>query len=675
MLYSIPVADLAEFNALPQKSADKVRRLLQLFRQAAGLLDGGMSQSRALQAVSKKAEGQAYGTLKRYFPVYRKSGNWRDLLDDRFEAAAGVNRDFQAWCQKLALDNKRKTLPAWRAALRQLAAGDRIPGLGTWQECWRKENPGTPLPEACPYSVDGTQPKRLSQTSFYRFSKVTKTVKAISQMGSAAGRGELAKLIGFDTSSLMPFELLTFDDVRPDYRILDPLTGQVVELWLLVAMDVATRTVVSFACLPRRMRPDGTHGGITRRDMQHLIVGILRRFGIPRNYPMTLLVENASAAITSGFEAALHEASGGKINVRRTPMLAGNPWQDGWGEEGKGNPRAKGWIESAFNLMHNEGANIRGQIGADYSKKSQSIEPAARYTENLIKRASGVLSLTERRAYGLPFEDLQQARHDCQEIWDRMNFRRVHSLTGFDLLTEWRWAGQPTWNAWAEAPKGLPPEAWQQIQTRKLPESPWMRLDRLAAGLEFDALAASAVPALMLDQTSCLYHGGGILGFKVAGKAWRFDVADFRLEEGATLTAWYDSLRMEDGIHLTNGRGQFIGHAMQTVRLGVNDREALLAATKRKQQAFSAQLEDFRQITLTEEVLTARLTDAQANLDTVDMARAALPAPAENPDETAATRITRATTAKAAASKPLGSNIFGNARRKRGGLATPEIES
>ena len=669
MQFLVPVSDLPDLNALPSALANKIRTLLKLFKRVHELMAGGMSQRQALETVACKAAGLTYGSLKRHWPAYRDSGGeWRVLLDDRFETAPRMNRELQEWAQNLALANKRKMLPAWRDGVRQLPEGKRIPGLGTWQECWRRENPGELLPEACPYSVDGVQPKRLSKSSFYRLCKVPKAVRALATMGSAAARAELAGLISFDTSALLPLEVITFDDVRADFRVLDPLTGTVVELWLLVAMDVATRTILSFATRPRRLRttgPDaGTHEGITRRDMQHLIVGILRKFGIPRGYPMTLLVENASAAITEGFEAALHEASGGKILVRRTPMLSGNPWQDGWAEEGKGNPRAKGWLESAFNLFHNEGASIRGHIGADYSKKSQSIEPAARWTEKLVKRASGLLSLTDRRVEGLPFEDLQQARHDCQLIFDRMNLRRSHSLLGFDLLTEWRWTGQPTWNAWAAMPN-LPIEAMAQIETRQIPESPWMRLERLAAGLVFDSLPESAVPALMLDQTACTYHGGGFLSFKLAGKAWRFDVLDLRIPEGSAVTAWYDLHNMEAGVHLTNGRGQFIGHAAQTRRMGVNDREEIIDATKRLQQAYGRTLADFQQVALTEDVLTARLRDAQTNLETQDLARAALPAPLPGTTESAASKVTKAEAKKAAAAQPLDPNTFGRALLSR----------
>ena len=203
MQFIIPVSDLPDLNALPSALANKIRTLLKLFKRAHGLMAGGMSQRQALETVACKAAGLTYGSLKRHWPAYRDSGGeWRVLLDDRFETAPQVNRDLLEWAQHLATENKRKMLPAWRAGVRQLAEGKRIPGLGTWQECWRRENPGELLPEACPYSVDGVQPKRLSKSSFYRLCKVPKAVRALATMGSAAARAELAGLISFDTSAL-----------------------------------------------------------------------------------------------------------------------------------------------------------------------------------------------------------------------------------------------------------------------------------------------------------------------------------------------------------------------------------------------------------------------------------------------------------------------------------------
>jgi len=640
MTYTIPPCDADEFHALTDGARGKVRLLLGGLQRLEELTAEGMSLAKALQAVGKGGGNLSRGSLKRHWGAWRKSkGNWRVLLDGRYESGAGVDRQFKAWAQGLVLANKRKALPAWRQAMRDLVAGERIPGLGTWQECWRRENPGEVLPVSCPYSEIGRQPKRLSQTSFRMLSKMPKEVRALGKSGSAAARMELSKLVGFDTTLLQPLELIAFDDVRTDFLVLDPVTDKVVELWLLVAMCVGTRCVISFGVRPRRQRADGTHEGITRRDMQHLVVGILQRYGVPVGYPMRLLVENASAAITEGFEAALREASGGRVMVQRTSMLGGNPFRDGWAEEKRGNPHAKAWIESAFNLMHNELAAVRGQIGARYDLKSQSVAPAIRYAERQAKAGRVVLHLSERRLAGLPFEDLQDALHDVQEVFDRMNARRDHQLEGFERLAEWQWKGAVEWLPWEAAPKGLPAEAWEQITVRKVPESPWMRLTRLVQGLKFEGLPASAVPALLLDCKAVTYHGGGIIGWEEKGKRWRFDIVNFcgaggKVQEGDLLNAWYDSNHPEKGVHLTTGKGSFIGHAQRTLLMNPVDRESMIGAAKRKQAVFAERLEEFQGAALSEAVLQARLDAAEENLLTLDLARAALPAPvAELPGE------------------------------------------
>jgi hypothetical protein len=258
---------------------------------------------------------------------------------------------------------------------------------------------------------------------------------------------------------------------------------------------------------------------------------------------------------------------------------------------------------------------VRGQIGARYDLKSQSVAPAIRYAERQAKAGRVVLHLAERRLAGLPFEDLQDALHDIQEVFDRMNARRDHQLEGFERLAEWQWKGAVEWLPWEQAPKGLPVEAWAQIEVRKVPESPWMRLTRLAQGLKFEALTASAVPALLLDCKAVTYHGGGVIGWEEKGKRWRFDIVNYvgagrAVPEGDVINAWYDSNHPEKGVHLTTGKGSFIGHAQRTMLMDPRSRESMVEAAKRKEVAFSTGLEEFRGAALSEAV--ARLASADA---------------------------------------------------------------
>ncbi len=630
-MYSIPPDELDEFNRLPQTVRDNVRRRLAAFARAAAFMSGGISQAKALQAVSSKDGGLTFGTLKRHFPVYKKEGDWRVLTDGRHESAPQANRDLTAWARALASANKRGTgrASAWRAGIRELVSGKRIPGYGTWQEIWRRENPGQPTPAVCPFSeLRGSQPKKLSSRNFYRLAATPKAQRALALSGTAAARSALSGLIEFDTSKLRPLEMIAFDDVRADFMILDPVTGRVEELWMLVAMDVGTRCELRFGIRPRRL-VDGKHEGITRRDMQHLVCGILREYGYPADYDCTLLVENASAAITSGFEAALAHNTGGRVRVKRTPVLKGNPFMDGWGEEGRGNPKGKSWREAAFRLMHEEAGAIAGQIGADYSLKSASHSPAQRFTEKMIRQATPALTLTQRHQYGLPFETLQQGTMELEEIFIRMNARRNHNLTGFDLITEWRWKESPVWRPWDQAPKGLPPEAWESIETRRLPESPWMRLTRLVEGVKFSRVADSSMSELLADHVVTTYGGGSILTFQYNKKSYRFDVADHPLTEGEPVTCYFDADRLEEGIFITVAGGRSLGHAPRTNRVEIGNQEQMAIALKRKGKIYGEALKNLRLDTLTEDVWDARATAADQNLETVELARAILPAPVE----------------------------------------------
>lgn len=684
--YRVPPEDLEELNALPTKWHKKVQRVLAAFRQAAELMESGMSQAKALQAVRGPAEGLSYGSLKRHLPAYRKSqgpagyaGDWRVLLDGRYEKPRD-NKDLREWAQGLALEYKRESsdLAAWKAAIRQLVAGDRIPGLGTWREIWRRENPGEPTPDLCPYhDLRGGQPRQLSRTSWYQLIKVPQEVRALARSGTAKARGLLADLTGFDTSTLKPLELIVFDDVRPDFRCIDPATGEVVEIWLLVAMCVATRVILRFGLMPRRRlicAETGkiTHTGIDRRDMQNLIVDLFRTYGLPTGYTTTLLVENASAAVEKPFEAGLAEASAGRIKVRRTPMLSGNPFCEGWREEGKGNPRAKGWLESAFNLLHNESSNIKGYIGADYSLKPQALEPAVRYTQDLLKKSAGIMALTDRKLRNLPFVDLREALQDLEEIFIRMNARRAHSLTGFNLLTEWRWkaAVASPWMPWDQFPN-LPAEAMAAIETRQEPESPWMRMQRLVAGEKFQYLPDAVFPDLLLDHAIAKYHGGGILKIEYRKQAYRFDVADYQLPEGCQVLAKFNADRPEEGVFITRPEGGFLGYATQTVRMDPTSQDSMIAARNRKEKAYQKGVKTFRSIHFTEAKLQDRLADAAADMEMLDLASSMLPTPAEAAaDDTApAPRRSRKTTPPTT----LPAGLFGAARTRPARVVEAEV--
>ena len=69
--------------------------------------------------------------------------------------------------------------------------------------------------------------------------KFNRAVKALAHEGIAAARTYLPQVHG-TRAGLRFMELIQFDDVRCDFRVIDIATGQICDLWLLIARDVAT---------------------------------------------------------------------------------------------------------------------------------------------------------------------------------------------------------------------------------------------------------------------------------------------------------------------------------------------------------------------------------------------------------------------------------------------------
>ncbi len=101
-------------------------------------------------------------------------------------------------------------------------------------------------------------------------------------------------------------ERIQFDDVKTDWRIFDPVTGEPMDLWLLVARDVATGVLLGFGMRPARVREDGSQEHSKLIDMKMLCAWLLERYGLPP-YLMTWIIERGAATLSAGSIAALQE--------------------------------------------------------------------------------------------------------------------------------------------------------------------------------------------------------------------------------------------------------------------------------------------------------------------------------------------------------------------------------
>jgi hypothetical protein len=408
----------------------------------------------SLAAANRGRESWSFGNLKTLYYAWKDTQDWR-VLRRNYRHQSALPPEFVRHLSAMVLREHRSRTQAIERVRAAWRAGEVVPGYGTWREWFARTFPTLEVP---PHFA-GDYPPSWSDRNL-RNNMPSRAQHTLATKGLAAAQRHLPHLIR-DTSKLRPLELVVFDDFKTDIRVCayNPVLKkwEVVPCMGLLAMDVATRRVLHYGLiprltLPRRASRDDTAPlteqeiendeamrkiAISRRDLQLVLKGIFQRYGVPSDYCMTLLVENAAAAITAELEAALEIYFHGQVRVCRTNMLEHRTLANGFTERG-GKPWEKGWIESAFNLMHNIAGNLPGQTGS-LEQENAPGDLAARIAYTL----AALEGLTPEQAAQakLPVLDVEQATAAYGAIFDRMDQRGEHSphrMLGFDRIKVWR---------------------------------------------------------------------------------------------------------------------------------------------------------------------------------------------------------------------------------------------
>ena len=280
-------------------------------------------------------------------------------------------------------NDKRGMREAWETRIiGDLRAGKNVPGLGTWKQLFAKLFPFAQIPASCPFHAHNA-PRGLSLSNFRRF-KLPESVRKLAVKGQFAAWPELPE-VRVDLGALNVLQWVVFDDHRIDaYCYVEDGRGgfQVVEMWGVFAMDVATRRVIAFGLRPRINREDGKACGITRDDVKFLMASILARYGMPRDYDLTFIVENAAAAVSREDETMLLRVSGGRIKIKRSGMHGSDALISGFPDRW-GNFRGKAWLESWFNPFDIAMGTVKGQMGSDYWAKPGRTDAQRRVAERM----------------------------------------------------------------------------------------------------------------------------------------------------------------------------------------------------------------------------------------------------------------------------------------------------
>ena len=487
---------------------------------------------------------------------------------------------------KTGRDKDGKPLPIAGYGNREVQLNGRMVTGGFWQDWYRKTYPGKPLPEEAPLPPGWSYDNISRQITFRN--ALPDPVKAMLVQGTAAAREFLPG--AHRTRALLRFmEEVQFDDVKTDFRIVDPGTGQVCDLWLLVARDLATTVLLGFGMRPAVVREDGTQVHLKLKDCKQLCGWLLERFGLPP-YLMVWKFERGTATLSKGSRGALRELLPGRIDVRFSGMVGGKS-PAGYDERRVGNSKGKASLESLNRLGHTMCSDLPGQTGPHYGKRPSDL--GAREKEcREIWRLAQFLPPELRGQIEYPLLTINQARAELFRIFGLQNHRCEHEIEGFAEVLEWWDPAVGKWKHQSTAPAPLP----EGSNTRIRKESPVERAERLVtaavrAGGKWTPVSPSIIAAFYehTQRLVRIVNSAGEIPFRSEGRDLLFVApAGFNLSQVAHHTSLLGYFHVDDPVylHVTNGQGVFVGTWIRSDR--AHDQHTLSEAIRYDRSAEKA---------------------------------------------------------------------------------------
>lgn len=514
--FSVPVSDLTEFAGLAEARRTEIHytlRILSLLH--ARIADKGkMAALAEITAAYKHAmRGLSVPSLNRKYTAYLAHG-WRALIKG-YKAPSKQPDDFVQEVRRRAELNHRSMSEAFQQLRDEWAAGASIPGYGTWVDYYAKKFPDRQIPKVWPR---GFFPTGWSVDNLLRYAPA-KGARVLALRGLAAAKKHFPSLKR-DPSQLRPLELITIDDFELDALCVFPgdqargLKPQIGRIAGLLAIDVATRKKLVWGIGQRLERVeeqlDGTtktvRTGIARIDVQLLIFSLFEKYGLP-DYQVTILCENAAAAISPELQLCLETLFEGRVRIERTGLISQKCVTNGFTERG-GKPWEKGWIESTFNQLWNTLGAMKGYKGSNQRlNKPGSLDDAIRYTKLLLGQGERSLNLPPEAIAQLRLPFMSPAEAESAFAWAvSVNEQRDnHNYIGFTRVTEYI-----TGEGGVPVPFGdlalLPPAQQMTVQPVERMETVCERWSNQLAQVTLTPIPSAVLALLLLTPKRVTYR-------------------------------------------------------------------------------------------------------------------------------------------------------------------------
>ena len=440
---------IATYEGLAAVSSMKARVEAVEWRDLMIEIAASPKRMRVRLMMQKAAQGVApYATIRNKFYAYQKRGD--GALIDRRRCRAMSGRNPWVECYMTYIENDRNTsMGGYREMMADFRKGAVMAGsLGTWRDVWRRERPGVPVPEECPYdwTPHGATYANLQAVAKndpdYAFSI------ASSRRGRKAAQQFLLPVLT-SRAGLPVLAKVEYDDVWHNTDIM--VGGKVCQPLEFAGYDVASGFKCSSIMKPRFARADGVRDNLKEQQFRFLfaydhIVRGFHRGGIED------VVEHGTTAIRANVEKQIRAipGMGELITIRRSGILSEQVHAGLFIGNGGGNFRMKALCEGAHNILHNRTASLIGSKGRDAEHLHESQAALVKYEERLMAAAA---KLPEEFALKLQaglmtFPEYQEA---FRTIEDQLMRDPEHRLEGWDgkVMQEWRLSA--TTNEWRTA--------------------------------------------------------------------------------------------------------------------------------------------------------------------------------------------------------------------------------
>ncbi|MFA6168788.1 MAG: hypothetical protein WC700_19345 [Gemmatimonadaceae bacterium] len=607
--WAIPQEDMADFGLLGEEEQERVKFLLTLFAkmEAGGIIP--MSETLGFQL--RNARGYGASNLRAFYYRWR-DGGWRAIVRKFTNGGEKLPTDFVQHFKALCENNGRSMLQARAALIRAWMRGDAIPGYGTWREWYFSQWPTREIPDVCPCT-----PKGWGKSNLYTL-QPTKAQRAAKTRGLAEMKLHLPSLIR-DPGALRPLELIVIDDFEIDQVCFyfDPATGirSLCRMAGIAAMDVATRRIIGLILKPRLEDEKGKKQSITRAEVRLLLYQVLKDHGIPA-HGMTIMAENAAAAVTTEVELTFRNLFGGLVAVTRTGVLDSAVLAAGFKDSG-GKPWLKGWIESFFNLMHNVAASMtRGQKGASYQLAPGNLEQMQRLTERLIGTGDRDARLSDAQLAKarVPFQSVDELIAIYQEVFRIIENRDDHQMLGFRDITMWRQTRAESYRPWEELAQLTEDEQCAITDFHRRKQTPRERWDELYPRIERAAVEDYVLMMLLLTPKKGKINGHKIT-FAHHGKGYTWLVSPrselaATMRDGAEVLCYFDAADARIA-HVARLDGRYLGEVKRFGPVDITNADQVNEAEKVLAQLYAEVLATVRERPL-HQAENARLVEDKA---------------------------------------------------------------